>query len=78
MDFFEVVKVRRSIRAFTNRTVEADKLHRILEAANESPSAGNLQAYEIFLVTEPSQKQELARAACQQDFISDSAFVLVF
>jgi nitroreductase len=78
MDFFEVVKARRSIRAFTDRMVEADKVQQILEAANQSPSAGNLQAYEIFLVTQNLQKRELARAALEQDFIVSAPFVLVF
>lgn len=78
MDFFEVVKARRSIRAFSNQMVEANKLQQTLKAANQSPSAGNLQAFEIYLVTKPSQKRELARAALQQDFIASAPFVLVF
>jgi nitroreductase len=78
MDFFEVVALRHSVRAFSNQMVEANKLQQILEAANQSPSAGNLQAYEIYLVTQPSQKRELARAALQQDFIASAPFVLVF
>ena len=78
MDFFDVVKGRQSIRAFTSEMVQADKVERILETANQSPSAGNLQAYEIYVVTEPSQKRELARAALEQDFIASAPFVLIF
>lgn len=78
MDFFEVVKVRRSIRSFSDAEVEAYKLQQILEAANQSPSAGNLQAYEIYLVTQLHRRRELARAALQQDFLATAPIVLVF
>ncbi len=51
MDFFEVIRSRRSIRRFEVRPVEEEKLSAILEAANAAPSAGNLQAYEIYVVS---------------------------
>ena len=41
MDFFELVKARRSVRAYEPQAVEEDKLEQILEAANRAPSAGN-------------------------------------
>lgn len=78
MDFFDVVRIRRSIRAYAARPVERDKLQRILEAANAAPSAGNLQAYEIFLVTKEEHRRALAAAALAQDFIAAAPVVLVF
>ncbi|MCS6954078.1 MAG: nitroreductase family protein [Bryobacteraceae bacterium] len=78
MDFFDVVRIRRSIRAYAARPVERDKLQRILEAANAAPSAGNLQAYEIFLVTKEPHRKALAAAAVAQDFIAAAPVVLVF
>lgn len=78
MDFFEVVKERHSIRAFLNKPVEEEKLQQILKTANASPSAGNLQAYEIYLVRQRQQRLALARAALSQDFIAAAPVVLVF
>lgn len=78
MEFFEVIHVRRSVRAFQARAVEEEKIKRILEAANRAPSAGNLQAYEIFLVTSQQRRDELARAALGQDFLSQAPVCLVF
>ncbi len=78
MDFFAVVESRRSIRAFLNRPVEKEKVTRILEAANRAPSAGNLQAYEIYLVARADLRAELARAALDQKFIAQAPLVLVF
>jgi nitroreductase len=78
MDFFDLVRARQSIRAFASEPVEPEKLEKILEAANRAPSAGNLQAYEIYLLTEPSLRRELARAALEQNFIADAPIVLIF
>ncbi len=78
MEFFGVIKARHSIRAFTARSVEPEKLQAILDAANRAPSAGNLQAYEIFAVTRRACLSALARAAVNQEFIAQAPFALVF
>lgn len=78
MDFFTVVKERRSVRAYKKAAIEREKLQQILEAANKAPSAGNLQAYEVYVVTSPTHKQALAQAALSQGFIAEAPVVLVF
>jgi len=78
MDFFEAVKARQSIRAFQSRTVEEEKMNRIVEAVNLAPSAGGLQAYEIIVVKDSRRKEELAKAAGGQGFVSEAPACLVF
>jgi len=78
MDYFELLEKRHSIRSYTSQPVEDEKLHAILQAANRAPSAGNLQAYEIYLVTDPARLQALARAALDQTFIAQAPVALVF
>ena len=78
MDYFEVVNRRRSIRAFEATPVEEPKLQRILEAANRAPSAGNLQAYEIYVVKRPGLRRRLAQAALDQEFVAQAPVALVF
>jgi nitroreductase len=78
MEFFEVVRARHSIRAFEPREIEQEKLDKILETANRAPSAGDLQAYEIYLVRDPEKKAGLVRAAWGQSFIAEAPVVLVF
>lgn len=77
MELAELIRARRSVRAFESRPVEAYKLDCILEAANLAPSAGNLQAYEIYQVTSPHPRAALARAA-DQSFIAQAPIILVF
>ncbi|MGE5569661.1 MAG: nitroreductase family protein [Rhodospirillales bacterium] len=78
MDFFDALQSRRSIRNFSDRPVEQDKVQAILEAANSAPSAGNLQAYEIYLVTRIEDRSKLARAALEQWFVAEAPIALVF
>jgi len=78
MDYFEAVKARHSVRAFQNRPVEEEKIHRIIEAVNLAPSAGDLQAYEIVIVKDPVLKNELAKAAWWQNFVSEAPVCFVF
>lgn len=78
MDFFELIRARRSVRAYSPAPVEDDKLQAILTAANLAPSAGNLQAYEIYLVRDRQVRLALARAALEQWFISEAPLALVF
>ena len=42
MDFFDVLKHRRSTRKFTGKPVEQDNISRILLAANSSPVGSNM------------------------------------
>ena len=78
MDLFNVLKERHSVRLFQERPVEAEKLQTILEAINRAPSAGNLQAYEVYLVRQAERRTELVRAAGGQEFLAQSPIVLVF
>ena len=78
MDFFEVINQRHSSRTYQDRPVEPEKLQRILQAADQAPSAGNLQAYEIYQVCDDKCKAALAKAAESQDFLAQASVVLVF
>ncbi|HLA06098.1 MAG TPA: nitroreductase family protein [Anaerolineales bacterium] len=78
MDFFEVINQRHSIRAYKNKPVEPEKLQQILQAVNRAPSAGNLQAYEVYLVCDDKHKTSLVAAAYDQEFLAQAPLVLVF
>ena len=78
MEFFELIQERHSVRAFQARKVPDDVLQKILEAANRAPSAGNLQAYEIYVLTQPQVRAQVASAALDQSFIAQAPLLLVF
>src|SRR5512135_1686214 len=78
MDFFGVVQARHSTRAFTANPIEPAQLQQILQTANAAPSAGNLQAYEIYAVSNCDRLTSLAKAADDQTFIAQAPIALVF
>ena len=78
MDYFEILKQRRSTRTFLDKPVEEEKLQKILEAANAAPSAGNQQAYEIYVVKLAAKRAAVARSAFNQNFVGEAPVVLVF
>ncbi|KPL10572.1 hypothetical protein AMJ71_02700 [candidate division TA06 bacterium SM1_40] len=78
MEFYDVVKDRHSVRVFTARPIEEERIERILEAANAAPSAGDLQAYEIFVLRDKTMLASLAKAAYGQAFIARAQLALVF
>lgn len=78
MQFFEVIGRRRSVRAYSSKPIEEEKLKRIFAAANLAPSAGNLQAYQVHVFHQRDKKEELARAAFDQTFIVQAPVCMVF
>jgi len=72
MDFFDVVKNRRSVRSFEPDPVPETLLKVILEAAQWAPSAGNCQARDFVIVKNPETKRRLCEAAFGQGFIEEA------
>lgn len=78
MELFEAMSKRCSVRKYLAKPVEDRKLEKILEAINEAPSAGNLQAYKVYLIRKALTKKRLSDAAFGQSFIEEAPVVLVF
>jgi nitroreductase len=53
-------------------------LEQILEIVQSSPTAGNLQAYEIVIVKDSQARETLSTAALGQKFIAQAPVVLAF
>jgi nitroreductase len=78
MELFNVFSERHSIRAFIDQPVTDGDLQKIYEAVNRAPSAGNLQAFDIYQVTRAEHKEALMRASYDQEFLVQAPVVLVF
>jgi len=50
MDFHRLIAARRSLRAYSPRPVEPEKVERMLEAARWSPSCANRQPWRFLVV----------------------------
>lgn len=64
MDFLQLVMSRQSDRAYDKeRSVEPEKLERILEAARLAPSACNAQPWKFVVVTDRELSRKVGKAA---------------
>lgn len=72
MEFYEVVRNRRSCRAFSPDPVPRDALERIVEAALWAPSGKNRQNYRIFVVKGKSKEDLVAIADRSFIFLEES------
>jgi nitroreductase len=68
MDFYETIKLRRSIRAYKMDPVEDDKLVRILNAARLAPTAANKQPFSLIVIKNEQVKHKLKDAYSQEWF----------
>ncbi|MFO7638534.1 MAG: nitroreductase family protein [bacterium] len=60
--FLELCRARRSVRRFSDRPVEREKLEYCLEAARLAPSAENGQPWRFVVFDDPAAKERLADA----------------
>ncbi|MGB9602645.1 MAG: nitroreductase family protein [Verrucomicrobiia bacterium] len=78
MELFEAINSRRSIRKYKSVAIEPEKINKIYDVITRAPSAGNLQAYQVYVVKDIETKKRLAKAALDQEFIVEAPIVLVF
>ncbi len=78
MEFFDVIANRQSIRAYQPKAIDDDTITRLLEAIRTAPTAGNLQAYQVYLVRTPDTIKALTKASMDQECVAKAAAVLVF
>ena len=62
MEFYEVLKSRRSIRAYKDTPVEQAALTRILEAGRMAPSWCNRQCWRFIVIQDPVVRKMLGEA----------------
>ncbi len=77
MDFYEVIRTRRSIRSYKPDPIPDHVLRRILEAARIAPSGSNRQPWKFIIVKDEKIKERLADACGHQSFIAEAPIVIV-
>jgi len=77
MDVLTAIKGRRSIRKYSSKPVEEEKLQMVLEAARLSPSASNLQNWKFVVVRDAAKIKKMMEAAYHQPFVGEAPVVLV-
>lgn len=77
MDFNQLVRTRRSIRAFEAADISTETLARLLEAARWAPSAGNLQPWHFVVVKNKNIRESLVKEAYGLSWLSQAPVLIV-
>lgn len=77
MDFFEVIRNRRSIREFSDQPVSSKDIETCLEAARLAPSATNAQPWRFLVARRPEVLAALAEAGYDQPCLRSAPVITV-
>ena len=77
MEFYDVVRTRRSIRAYRSDTVPEEVLSRVLEAVRIAPSGSNRQPWKFIVARSEKLRRRLAAACGNQGFIAEAPVAIV-
>ncbi|MDO9087241.1 MAG: nitroreductase family protein [Anaerolineaceae bacterium] len=78
MNFYELIMKRRSVRNFNDQPIPVELVEKLLDAANNAPSGGNIQPLSIILVQESENKEKLAEIVGNQPWVKNAPLSMVF
>jgi nitroreductase len=76
-EFLGFLTHRSSVRNYTDEALTGEETSFILECASTAPSAGNLEAWDVVVVTEEDTRAALAEAAFDQEHIEKASTIFV-
>ncbi len=77
MQVFEAIEKRKSIRSYKPTPVTKETLKKVLEAARQAPSAGNIQPWRFIVVLNPQKRKKIAKGCRYGHFLDESPVVIV-
>lgn len=76
MEFYDVIKKRRSIRKYKKEKIPDDVLKRILDAGRIAPSAKNIQPWKFIVIRDEKIKKKVAEACKNQIWMADADVII--
>jgi nitroreductase len=77
MDAIEMLKTRRSVRAYTRASIPRKIIEDIVDCGRLAASANNVQPWEFVVVTDPELLRRIAGATDHGKFIADAPVCIV-
>jgi nitroreductase len=76
-DFFGFCSSRSSVREYDDEQLTEEDVRYILKCAGTAPSAGNLEAWDVIVVTDEATRGALAEAAFSQEHVERAPVIFV-
>jgi nitroreductase len=74
MDTLEAIRTRRSVRSFSDRPVEEEKLQAVLEAVRQAPSWANMQCWRLVVIRDQSVKERISELSYVEAFFATRGY----
>lgn len=76
-EFLDFLKSRSSVRVYTGDPLTDEEIEYIVSCAGTAPSAGNLESWDVIVVTDNEVQAALAEAAFDQVHIEEAGAIFV-
>ena len=74
MDIFEAMKTRRSVRKYSEKPVEDEKLNAVLEAVRRAPSWANFQCWRIIIVKDKATREKISALSYVESYFAPKGY----
>lgn len=74
MDTLEAIRTRRSVRKFSDKPVEDEKLQAVLEAVQASPSWSNMQCWRMVVVQDAETRAKISDISYVESFFATRGY----
>lgn len=74
MDTIEAIKTRRSVRKFSDKPVEPEKLQAVLEAVQAAPSWSNMQCWRLVVVKSAETRAKISELSFVESFFATRGY----
>ena len=78
MNTYELIMTRRSVRNFKDQPIPEELVEKLLDAANNAPSGGNIQPLSVILVQKSENRAKLAQIVGNQPWVKNAPLSMVF
>jgi nitroreductase len=76
MDMLELIRARRSVRKFEDRSVEPELIEKVLEAGRWAPSGLNNQPWRFGIITDPALIEKLSLLTRYERIVRSAAVLI--
>jgi nitroreductase len=74
MDLFEAINTRRSIRKYSDKPVEEEKLLAVLDAVRRAPSWANFQCWRLVIVKDKAVKEKISELSYVESYFAPKGY----
>jgi len=78
MSVFDLMIKRRSVRVFKDQEVQQNIIDKLLDAANNSPSGGNIQPISIITIQTAEGREKLGNLIGSQPWVRNASLSMIF